>query len=326
MVAYFELRAHLLLNHWGQTGLVATNTLAQGDTREVGLDQLVDGGVQIRRAVKSAPWPSRSAVLEYCAVWTSQRRLIDCVVSVLDGVVVSNGISTSLNPDTRESSWSEMLERNGSQVYQGSLVLVIDGFSVTKEVAQSWIREDARYSDVLAPLLNGQDLNSDPLHQGGRWAINFHEWPEMRARRYPNAYAKLLAEVKPECQKKDVKSYAGLMDRWWQYWRTRGDMTKALDSLDRCIVITLVSKVVMPVMVPTGQVFTHQLGVFVSDEYALFAFLSSAPHYWWAIDRSSTLETRVRYTPTDVFETLVRPPITSRLHAAALAWTPTAAT
>ena len=32
------------------------------------------------------------------------------------------------------------------------------------------------------------------------------------------------------------------------------------------IVITLVSKIVMPVMVPTGQVFAHKLCVFASDD------------------------------------------------------------
>ncbi|MFJ4502863.1 Eco57I restriction-modification methylase domain-containing protein [Streptomyces sp. NPDC088864] len=316
LVAYFELRAHAILNQQGQTGMVATNTLAQGDTREVGLDQLAGCGVQIRRAIKSAPWPSSSAVLEYCAVWTSRKNL-DCgAAPILDGLLVSSGISTSLTPGTRERSWSGMLECNAAQVYQGSLVLVVDGFSVTAEVAQNWIREDVNYSDVLAPLLNGQDLNSNPVHQGGRWVINFYDWPESKARQYPNAYAKLLAEVKPECEKKDAKSYAGLMERWWQYWRTRGDMTKALRRIDRCIVITLVSKVVMPVMVPTGQVFAHSVGVFVSDDPALFAFLSSAAHYWWAIDRGSTMKGDLRYTPTDVFETLVRPRLTDRLRAA----------
>ncbi|MFD6735596.1 Eco57I restriction-modification methylase domain-containing protein, partial [Micromonospora aurantiaca] len=70
LVAYFVLRAHDLLSETGQTGIIATNTLAQGDTREVGLDQIVAGGVTIRQAIKSRPWPARAA-LEYCAVWTS---------------------------------------------------------------------------------------------------------------------------------------------------------------------------------------------------------------------------------------------------------------
>ena len=82
------LRAHDLLNTGGQTGLIATNTLAQGDTREVGLDQLVADGVTIRRAVKSEPWPSRSAVLEYCAVWTSRAAARRGHARQADGVVV----------------------------------------------------------------------------------------------------------------------------------------------------------------------------------------------------------------------------------------------
>ena len=65
LIAYFLLRVHDLLNWCGQTGLIATNTLAQGDTREVGLDQIVASGTEIRQAVKSAPWPSKGAALEY---------------------------------------------------------------------------------------------------------------------------------------------------------------------------------------------------------------------------------------------------------------------
>ena len=41
LVAYFFLRAMSLLNAQGNLGLIATNTVAQGDTREVGLKQMV---------------------------------------------------------------------------------------------------------------------------------------------------------------------------------------------------------------------------------------------------------------------------------------------
>ena len=40
LCAYFFLRASQLLRDGGQFGFLATNTIAQGDTREVGLDQL----------------------------------------------------------------------------------------------------------------------------------------------------------------------------------------------------------------------------------------------------------------------------------------------
>jgi hypothetical protein len=87
-------------------------------------------------------------------------------------------------------------------------------------------------------------------------------------------------------------------------------MRRSIEGLERVIVITLVSKVVMPVMVPTGQVFAHRLGLFATDDTAMLALLSSAPHFWWTIRNTSTLETRVSYSLSDVFETLPLPELT----------------
>lgn len=41
--------------------------------------------------------------------------------------------------------------------------------------------------------------------------------------------------------------------------------------------------------------------------------LSSAPHYWWAISWASTMKGDLRYTPSDVFETLSRPGVTAEM-------------
>ncbi|MFJ8129781.1 Eco57I restriction-modification methylase domain-containing protein [Streptomyces hydrogenans] len=312
LVAYFELQAHELLNGAGQTGLIATNTLAQGDTREVGLDQLEARGVSIRRAVKSEPWPSSSAVLEYCAVWTSRAWVADAATRVVSGVAVPNGITTSLNPGTREAAWAEALEWNGGMSFQGSNVLGL-GFTLPESEARSWISEDERYEEVLFPYLNGQDTNNHPQHGTKRWVIDFGVRKLSEAEDYPKAYGQVLREVKPERER--VKFSKTAREKWWLFERSRPELYRRLNSLDRCIVITLVSKVVMPVVVPTGQVFSHKLGVFASDDPALLATLSSAPHYWWALDRSSTMKADLNYSPTDVFETLVRPPLTDRLSA-----------
>ncbi|HEX5121160.1 MAG TPA: DNA methyltransferase, partial [Pseudonocardiaceae bacterium] len=50
LVAYFFLRGTSLLQRNGTLGLIATNTVAQGDTREVGLDTMVAAGFTITRA------------------------------------------------------------------------------------------------------------------------------------------------------------------------------------------------------------------------------------------------------------------------------------
>ena len=319
LVGYFTLRTHEVTNRRGQVGIIATNTLAQGDTRQVSLDQITSSGTEIRQAVKSAPWPSKSAVLEYCAVWFSKESVNVASLRILNGKHTPSGISSSLNPNSRTESWTEPLAENRGVVYVGSYVLVVDGFTFQSEEARELIEREPHYGDVLFPFLSGQGLTEDPSHETNRWVVNFRDWPESKAKQYPIAYRKLLMEVKPECAKKDPKSYNGLMDHWWQFWRIRSELMAALSGLDRCIALTLHSKAVMPVMVPSKQVFSHALGVFASDDYALLSFLSSGPHYWWAVDRGSSLETRVRYTPTDVFETLVRPNLTQELRDHGLA-------
>ncbi|MFD7461029.1 MULTISPECIES: Eco57I restriction-modification methylase domain-containing protein [unclassified Streptomyces] len=314
LVAYFELRAHALVNGEGQTGVVATNTLAQGDTREVALDRILREGVQIRRAVKSAKWPSRSANLEYCSVWTSRATLGETADCVLADEVVLNGINSSLGPGTRVTSWAMPLIKNRGLSFQGSVVLGL-GFTLPESEARDWLAEDPRYSEVLFPYLSGQDVNQDVQHGTDRWVINFRDWPESEAAVYRKAYEKVVRDVKPErVASKDRRQ----REYWWRFNRLGQDLHGAISAFEQCIVLAQVSKTVMPVLVPTGQVFSHKLVVFAFDDFASFAFLSSAVHYWWALDRSGTMRTDLSYSPTDVFQTLVRPPLADRLRVAGI--------
>ncbi|MET9953423.1 DNA methyltransferase [Streptomyces sp. NPDC006339] len=308
LVAYFLLRAHETLNDGGQTGLIATNTLAQGDTREVGLDQLVADGIEIRQAVKSAPWPSRSAVLEYCAVWTTKASMAEGRLRIADGVQVA-GITPSLEVASRATGTPERLVENRAVCFQGAVILGV-GFTMQPQSARALIAEDSRYERVLFPYLNGQDLNSRPDSSASRWVIDFHDWSEDEAKHFAVAYEQVRRLVKPDRDRSNRKVYR---DRWWQFAERGPARLEATKGLRRVLAIALVSKAVMPVMLPTGQVFSHMLGVFASEDLALLALLSSAPHYWWTIERASTLETRIRYTPSDVFETFARPNLTPTL-------------
>ncbi|MFG2452667.1 Eco57I restriction-modification methylase domain-containing protein [Streptomyces sp. NPDC048512] len=312
LVAYFELRAHELLNECGQTGLIATNTLAQGDTREVGLDQIEGGGVVIRRAIKSAPWPSKSAVLEYCAVWTSNVPPSGKAVCVLDETIVPRGISTSLNPETREASWAEPLARNLRTSFQGMNILGL-GFTLGETEAKAWIEDDERYAEVLFPYLNGQDVNGHPCHGTDRWVIDFRDFPLSKAQGYPLAFERVLRDVKPERDKNNRKARR---ERWWQYGERAPGLDSAIASLHRCIVITLSSPTQVPVMLQTGQVFSHMLVVLASDDLARLAFHSSSVQYWWTVDRCSSLKADLRFTPTDAVAPLPVASLTTRLRAA----------
>ncbi|MFI6988794.1 Eco57I restriction-modification methylase domain-containing protein [Nonomuraea wenchangensis] len=308
LVAYFVLRAHQLLNEFGQAGLIATNTLAQGDTREVGLDRLAASGIAIRKAIKSKPWPSRSAVLEYCAIWTSRAVMGNAAEYILNALAVP-GITSSLDPVSRVVGSPYRLHANARISFQASKIDGI-GFTMTEDSASAMIQKNPRNSEVLFPFINGQDLNTRPDCSGSRWVINFSDMEEWRAKQYPEPYEQVLRLVKPERDKNNRKIRR---ERWWQYGERAAGLYRAISDLDRVIAIALVSKAVMPVMLPTGQVFSHMLGIFATDDTAMLALLTSAPHYWWARVRASSMKADLRYTPSDVFETLPMPQFTQEM-------------
>ena len=313
LIAYFVLRAHELLSSAGQTGLIATNTLAQGDTREVGLDQVVADGITIRRAVKSRPWPSRSATLEYCAVWTSRPTPAEQATFVADGAVV-RGITSGLVPATRATGTPQRLAANAGLGFQGSNVLGL-GFTMDPETAQDLLARDPRNREVLFPYLNGKDLNTRFDFSASRFIVNFSDRSLSEAMKYSDPLWWVRERVKPQRDLlPDYKSR--VRDKWWQYEHQAKPLYAAVSGLERVLVLARHSKTVMPVLVPTGQVYSEANVVFATQDPAMLAVLSSAPHYWWARSRGSSLETRLRYTPTDVFETFPLPTLTEDLRSA----------
>ncbi len=173
---------------------------------------------------------------------------------------------------------------------------------------------------MLFPYLNGEDLNSRPDASASRWVIDFNDRSEAAAAEYPLPFQRLAERVKPERRRrKPDGSFAlrnPLPDRWWQYGEKRPALRKAIASLPEVLVIARVSKTVMPVRVPTGQIFHEKVVVFATDSHAMQAMLSSNIHQLWAIKYGTTMRTDPTYTPDLVFGSLPRPQTSDRLHDA----------
>lgn len=306
--SYFLLR-NLQVAGRGRVGIIATNTIAQGDTREVGLDQAIDIGWIIYRANKSQPWPG-TASLEVSLLWLGHPEPDE--ERILDGHSV-RAITPSLDAESRVTGNPYRLISNAGQAFQGSVVLGM-GFVMEPNQAQALIDKDPHNKKVLFPYLNGEDLNSRPDASARRWIINFHDWPIEHAQQYPDCFAIVERKVKPERLRTNQRDYREL---WWRYARLGLARTEAIEGLDRVLVIALVSKTGLPAFVPTGQVFSNTLGVFATGRDASLTLLSSAFHFaWWTTKGESTMRTDTRYTPSDGFETFAQPELTPRMDAA----------
>ena len=318
LCAYFFLRASSLCTNPSAMGLLATNTIAQGDTREVALDAMLEAGASITRAVRSLKWPG-TANLEVSQVWMQNGGWEGA--HVLDGLKV-DAIGSQLMQPGRASGKPRPLGANANKSFIGSYVLSL-GFTLDPEDAKTLIRQNRRNKSVLAPYLTGQDLNSTPDQSATRWIVNFKDWPLDHANApgaydgpvaadYPECLDIVRRLVKPERQRKSPDgSYAlrrPLPERWWQYADKRPGLYAAIADLDRVVVRARVANTHSIATVSTAQVLNEKIVAFVNVS---FCVMQCNLHEIWARQFSSTLRTDMQYTPSDCFETFPFPSLTS---------------
>jgi hypothetical protein len=296
LVAYFFLDATKVARSFGY---LATNTIAQGDTSEVGLAQIIDRGWMIHRAVSSTTWPGDNT-LEIAKVWATSHHWKG--EFVLDGRRVV-GIDEMLYPASRSGWRKQPLAANANKSFQGSNVLGM-GFTMSPEDARALIDKDPRNADVLFPFLGGEDINQSPTQTAPRWIINFFDWTEEQARQYPDCYAIVNERVRPERATNRDRTRREI---WWRFTRPALDLYRTIEPFNRALAVCQTSKLQLPAFVPTGQVFSHKLVVFsLADDFS-FGVLTSALHWRWVLRYGSTMRSDPVYTPSDVFETFPQP-------------------
>lgn len=311
LVAYFYLHAYSLLRDGGCFGLIACNTIAEGATRQVGLERMVKMNGTIYSAYPNMPWPGAAGVaispVFMCkGDWQGRMHLNDANVEMISPFL-----------STQEEWTPQKLVANANQSYQGSIVLGM-GFIMSEKDATAIIEKDPKNADVLFPYLNGEDLNSDPLQRPSRWVINFFDWPIERAQQYEDVFAIVEERVRPEREgNKDQVAH----DFWWRFLRSRGELYHAIGrgvpflkhpgnwddrhKQDSVLVCSEVSKFLIFTRVSNISVFSVNLDVFVIQEK--LAILQSNIHECWARKYSSSLETRLKYSPGNAYETFPFP-------------------
>nr|WP_217360081.1 type IIL restriction-modification enzyme MmeI [Ruegeria arenilitoris] len=322
LVAYFFLRAYSILGCQGKLGLIAVNTIAEGNTREVGLERLLASGGDIFAAYPSETWPGSANVVT-SRVHLSKNAWLGS--KSISGRSV-NEISAHL---TNRVLWNSVkLKSNSNFVFQGCITLG-DGFLTNETRARELISNDAANREILFPYLIGRDVNQTPTHQPSRWVISFFDWNEVKAKQFGAAYEQIRNVVKPVRQRlNDDGEYElrkPLPQRWWQYAEKRPALFHAVGrgasfenhparwsaeevALGRVIVFaTGATKYPCFTLVPNEYIYANTLCVVASESYCLFACLSSDFHAIWAFANGSRLHERLRYTHGDVFETFPFP-------------------
>ena len=300
LCACFIRKAYDLLRNGGHLGMLATNTIGQGDTRQAGLAAIVAAGGAIGFARRFVQWPGAANVEVNIlgirkGAWPDER--------LLDGEYASR-ISSRLDQELEAEV--ERLKSNKDKAFQGSILLG-KGFILQGDEALSLISQDFRNRDCLFPYLTGEDINSRPDQSPSRWVIQFDERSEAEARSYPDLWQIVEEKVRLERLGKDASKYPRMVHEWWKYWNNRRELYRACSGLERVLARSRVSELHMLVFLPTGIVYSDATVVFAFEDYFHFAVLQSSVHETWLRRQASTMRTDVRYTPTDCFETFAFP-------------------
>ncbi len=184
LAARFVLRADRLLSARGQLGYVTVNTLVEGATLRVGLDQATGRGLTIRAARSPPPWPSMSENLQIVELWASRAPRSKGAAYLVDGEEVP-AIGPDLEPYGRIRGRPYRLRENGDVAFQGTIVLGL-GFTLTEDHKDELIAREPRNVEVIQPYVIGKDLNQRPDCSASRWIINFDGWSLEHAEEYPH--------------------------------------------------------------------------------------------------------------------------------------------
>ena len=344
LVAHFYRRAFDLLRDGGAFGLIATNTIAQGDTRSTGLRWICENGGEIYRATKRVKWPGDAAVVV---------SVLHVIKGAFDGTKVLDDKDvekiTAFLFHKGGHADPVRLEANAGKSFQGSIVLGMgftfddtDKKGVASPVSEMkrLIEVDPRNGERIFPYIGGEEVNTSPTHAHHRYVINFEDFPLRRddlgsrwaeagegirrewlrggvvpldypgpvAADWPELLGIVEERVKPERFSLPPKNNWNrtVAARWWQFGANRRELDAATANVDRVLINSRVSHH-LQLAFCSAAVYAETTIVFPFDAYAAFCALQSRPHEIWAHFFGSSLKDDLRYTPSDCFETFPLP-------------------
>ena len=263
------------------------------------MDYIVQRGGVITDAISSQQWPGDATVHVSITNWLHQPQTMPSRFE-LDETQV-DGITTRLRPG--HTAWEPTdLPPNRAHSFFGAQPTG-EGFFLSDSLATKLLA-DLRNAGRIRRYLTSKDIAEDPRQAPTRWIIDFGTAPLEAARTSPDLLAIVERDVRPTRLGKG-RHFERL---WWQFAWPRGDMRAAIEQLDgRYVAATATGKRFFATWQDDSVLPSNAAVVFAFDDDYSMGILLSKAHDAWAWEQSSTLETRLRYTPTSVFETFPWP-------------------
>lgn len=300
----FHRRAVDLLRSEGSYGLLATSNIAEGSAVVLGLGEIVKQG-NIYFAKKGIPWPGTAAVIVAVVGFFKGR---------WDGPCDADGhncdrIGSRLEPELA-NSW-EPVGLSGS-------MFGFAGVDNSKGLAFVITHEDPWFeglkdepNSLLRPYITGDDIATSALNSVGRWALDIADRTLGEIERHwPAAYRFINEIVRQTRTPEALKSYKGLIDRWWQFWNHRADLMRRLRQQERFIAYSKVTKHPICMLASSDWIYTNQVVLIGMEREDLLPIcLSSLFRSWLEVYSGGGLGVTLRIS---ISESIIKFPLPSR--------------
>ena len=233
LVAHFYNRSFDLTRKGGVFGLIATNTISQGDTREGGVREILSKGGIIVAATRRLVWPGDATVVV---------SIVHIGKSVSAQPMLDNRpvrrISAYLAEGDLDISPSRLFS-NRLHAFQGSILLgsgfLFDDDGYARGICASiselnTIMESKINRSVIFPYYGGEEINNDPAHRNSRFVVDFGDRGENECNEF---WPELLNIVRTfNKSERSIQKRRDLRDRWWQFAYRKNKLYEKLAGLD----------------------------------------------------------------------------------------------
>jgi hypothetical protein len=341
LVAHFFRRVFDLLRLGGVFGLIATNTIGQGDTRETGLAAIIRQGGAIARVVRRLKWPGEASVIVSVVHGVKGETLRH----VIDGR--STGRISAYLVEGDLDSTPAKLSANSDIAFTGSTLrgvgFVFDDLSAEKGECEplatrvALLTKSQKNADRIRPFLGGDEVTSSPINAHYRFIIDLNGMPVARddelslwerltkeerkhclqigvvPTNYPNVVASDWPDVLDVVRKwvkplRESLPDKRLRERWWEYERARAALYQKANGLSRLFVMSSKATPHHAIaVVQSDKIYSQNLHVFVSESLSFYSVISCRAHEVWSRFFGTTFKDDLTYVLEDCFETFPFP-------------------
>lgn len=306
LIAFFLRRAFALLRPGGSFGLLATNTVAQGDTRATGLERILGRGGVIYEAKRRYRWPGDAAVVLSVIHVAKELSPSWCH---LDGVSVSR-ISSYLLKGSADATPISLRENYrlatvGSKVWGAGFIFEEAPSGGSSSFAEMYrvIAAEPSSREVIFAYMGGEEFNSSPTQSPSRFVIDFGEQTEAEARRWRAVFAIVEERVKPV---RIINEQRNRRENWWLHVTRAPEAMAYLRQHGRILALAKVSKHLSTAFVRSGTIFSDRMMLVLAHTYAQFGVVQSRIHEAWSRFVGTTMKDDFSYT-TECYETFPAP-------------------